>query len=106
MATPQLMNQVEDGIIRGWVEMKRKDCQICGHATKCIGVIEVSLPEGLKKTDSNVLFNRLNADFYPDRGPYIGIGCGCYAKGHRQVAHITSAIKTRENARRAASKRR
>lgn len=95
MSRPQLMNAVADGIVTGWVEAKRHDCGVCGHPTRVIGINGVALPMGIEKADRKILLNQACQDLPPGREAYIGIGCGCYAKGHRQIAHITSALKVR-----------
>lgn len=82
MSRPKLMNVVDDDYIDGWVEQNRQRCAICDHTTKCIGIAKLKLP-------ASTLFHRA----YDDTG-YIGIGCGCYARAHRQIAHIRHSVQS------------
>jgi hypothetical protein len=92
-----LMSMVEDGIISGWVETNKQTCGFCLVGTKCIGINDVKLPEGID-LDRTIVMRIMTNQKHPNR--FIGIGCGCYAKFHRQVAHIQSKMESRKNAKR------
>jgi hypothetical protein len=100
MSRPQLMDTVEDGLIEGNVESKRKLCAHCGHTTKCIRIRKLTddkLREWAEESPNKLIFAKTignkNRDMEAMIGPYIGIGCGCYGKAHRQVAHVKEAMR-------------
>ena len=82
------MHVVDDGIIVGNVERNRGQCENCGHTTMVINIQLVSLPDGINYDRRLIV-----ADSNDQRISHIGIGCGCYAKFHRQIAHIVDATK-------------
>jgi hypothetical protein len=89
---------VHDGIINGRLE--EHACDFCGSKATAVQVWAVVLPEGievkntiLKSTDPKKTFIE-----------FLGITCGCYAKLHRQVAHIQSKMESRENAKKRVAK--
>jgi hypothetical protein len=92
MSRPKLMHSVDDGIVTGDVSRTRQVCAVCGHYTMAIQVFTSSLEalqkKGIKPTDT-MLVKLI------DKDPYIGIGCGCYARFHRQVAHISHNMAKR-----------
>lgn len=97
MSKPQLMNTVDDGLITGNVETNRQWCRICNFPTRCINIHSIDLPEDVgKPTNRLIAYERhITKDERTETfGPvkYIGIGCGCYAKFHRQIAHITTRV--------------
>lgn len=97
MSRPQLMHSVDDGLILGAVERSRQVCNVCGHTTMCIFITKITLPKGLEPSNSLIAFrdgkDQVNKRVVPLR--YIGIGCGCYARFHRQVAHIETRRECR-----------
>lgn len=77
------MHSVKDEYITGNICRTRKSCDNCGHPTTCISIHTIAWPEFIKNPDSRLIFYNVE---------HIGIGCGCYAKGHRQIAHIASRV--------------
>jgi hypothetical protein len=62
-------------------------CTYCGAATiLCVGYHGVTLPAGIKVEDT----------ILADKDNHLGINCGCYAKFHRQVAHIKDRMEARK----------
>lgn len=80
---------LDDPYIYGAVghEAKRR-CQICGKDVICIVVRRLTLPEGIKVADT------IMRDQWDQAAPQpcIGINCGCYARFHRQIAHIRDSM--------------
>jgi hypothetical protein len=100
MSKPQLMNSVDDGLIVGNIEARRKVCAHCGHTTRCIRVGMITddeLKQWVKESPNKFIFGKVRANKLQDLdamiGSYIGIGCGCYGKAHRQVAHVKEAMR-------------
>jgi len=89
---PRLMNAVRDGIIMGVIDNVRHPCGVCGHTTRCIIVTSVTMPNGIE-ADWTILATRDTQGNPTGIIQYIGIGCGDYAKFHRQVAHISDGRK-------------
>lgn len=90
------MNSVDDDILTGSITPGRQFCQVanCRHYTRCLLITDVHMPTevpmewtviALRDTDGNVELE----DGESRHIQYIGIGCGHYAKFHRQVVHIT-----------------
>lgn len=63
-------------------------CEVCGEVPNvCIRYnFAPRLPDGIELKDT----------IFKDR-EHIGILCGCYAKFHRQVAHIEDRMKARQS---------
>lgn len=80
---------VSDGLIRGEVLTNKTACSKCGTATVVIHVHEITLPAGIKPGVQLLGYVRrgLVAGAVTHRD-FLGIGCGCYAKFHRQIVHI------------------
>lgn len=77
-----------DGIIEGDFEAGRTDCDACGENTGVtIKIKKITLPEGIKPGKTLIAFKG------PKAHKVIGISCGCYAKFHRQIAHIEDKVK-------------
>jgi hypothetical protein len=101
MSNPQLMDSVDDGLIVGHIETRRKVCAHCGHTTRCIRVGKImddELRQWVKESPNKFIFgkvlvNKLQVDLDAMIGSYVGIGCGCYGKAHRQVAHVKEAMR-------------
>lgn len=61
-------------------------CEIChGQEHMILQYLELKLPKGID----------IPRTIIKDTNCLIGITCGCYAKFHRQVAHIEDAMKAR-----------
>lgn len=79
---------VNDGIVSGKLLHRTIDCDVCGVPTCCVrvggyklgGINWRSVIIAVKKPGQPLAVN-------------LGIGCGCYAKFHRQVAHILDSIE-------------
>lgn len=76
----------------GFVQAERRlTCGVCNTNCLCIFVGDLNLPTGIG-VDSTILHNKRTDD--PEvHVDLIGINCGCYAKFHRQVAHIADRMK-------------
>lgn len=78
---------VKDGYITGKVDIASKQrCGNCLRDTIALEVTKLDLPQYIKPSNKLI--------FCKGTKPhgFIGIGCGCYAKGHRQIAHITDRV--------------
>lgn len=78
--------KLEDGYVEGRVYFNTQPCGVCGQSTICVSVNQVTPPDGVKPEDRRQILNRV-------RMHKIGIGCGCYAKGHRQFAHVVDSMR-------------
>lgn len=91
------LRDLSDGLITGTVVTTGRVCGNCGEKTYCVHIDIIALPEGLTPSTSLIPYKVIDHD--EDRGVriyainYLGIGCGCYAKFHRQIAHITTLRK-------------
>ncbi len=85
---------VNDGIVSGRLLHRTIDCDVCGVPTCCVRVDGYNLPE-IRWTSTLICIwpNRPVRDPEPQCAVFLGIGCGCYAKFHRQVAHIRDSIE-------------
>jgi hypothetical protein len=82
------MDRVNDGIIDGTIMRTKDVCLLCHTRTRVIRVDAIARPNGIKPGDPRVTLNRLS--YTSDPANYVGISCGCYAKMHRQLAHIAT----------------
>lgn len=92
------LSDIEDGILTGTIETKGGPCHHCGTITRVIRIDSMKFPSILYGEYEDyidfwkcLIFCHDNATSL-DR---IGIGCGCYARGHRQIAHIEDNIRAR-----------
>ena len=76
---------LDDGYIIGMVLGTHRQCEHCDYKTVCVKITGLMLPKGMT-VKATILQDRKEDE--PHRITYIGVGCGCYAKFHRQVAHI------------------
>lgn len=83
---PETKTGIQDGIIHGRIDLKGRMCNHCGHETYCVRIYDASPPE---VGDDTLDLNRTILKGVE----FLGIGCGCYAKFHRQVAHIMDRMK-------------
>lgn len=79
---------VNDGYISGATAPRQKRCEHCGERTLCIDITGVILTKGVS-VKATILQDRNYQE--PKCIKSIGIGCGCYAKFHRQLVHITES---------------
>ena len=86
------LSDVDDGYLRGIIEVKGGECYACGRMTRVIFVRSLTLPKGFEDFETQRLIFCDSTGTQLDR---VGIGCGCYAKGHRQIAHILDSFKTK-----------
>lgn len=77
------MSEVDDGYIVGALAPRPKRCPRCGLVTRCIDITGVTLPKGFG-VEATILYDRKQEATLPS----IGLGCGDYARFHRQIAHI------------------
>lgn len=82
------MCAVNDGYIMGATSGHQKKCGRCGEKTLCIDIAAISLPAGVT-VKATILHKKGEED--PTLIQCIGIGCGDYAKFHRQISHITDS---------------
>lgn len=80
-----------DGIITGRILFKKGTCDHCGKNTRLIEVQEMSLPNGMEPTDKFIFYMNGTDQILPVG--YIGITCGCYGKGMRQIAYVIGIRK-------------
>lgn len=89
MPTPR--KPIDDGILVGHILARRETCDNCGESTWPFEISEIRLPEGIKPSNKLIVYregpNELEA------AKWIGFGCGCYGKFHRQIAHIKGGMK-------------
>lgn len=78
--------EVDDGIIRARSLHLSRECENCHSMTTCLKVLDVRLPQGITASTRLILYK---TGVSPDeKVDYLGLSCGCYAKAHRQIAHI------------------
>lgn len=95
MSRPRRMHDVEDGYITGTIMANREKCGVCGWWTKCIRIHNFTPPEGIETEWLILAYRMVNGQALGTAVTYVGIGCGCYAKAHRQIAHIQHKRGTR-----------
>lgn len=67
---------------------------VCGHCNKDVWTVEVKkikLPDGLEPS-TRLIGYKFVADKVHSPS-WLGIDCGCYAKFHRQIAHIQGRMR-------------
>lgn len=82
---------VDDGLILGSIRSPQLKCEVCGIRTKVILINEIVLPKGLVPGNTMIAYTNEGSTLRPIGE--IGIGCGCYARFHRQMGHITTLRK-------------
>lgn len=73
------------------------DCSHCGaHVRYVVQPLRLTLPQGIRP-EATIAASRDQTGPDTDRLHYrpLGLNCGCYAKLHRQVAHIVENMKRR-----------
>jgi hypothetical protein len=101
MSTRKSAAHLDDGLITGRLDGALHMCPVCHTRQHCIQIYKVTLPENVKPQHSMILYRRgtnpslASPDFVPHT--FIGVTCGCYAKAHRQMAHIVHNRKERKN---------
>lgn len=97
-----LIRGLHDGYLDGVIPKTAVHCGYCHSDTIGVEIHKVTLPNGIEAERTIlkvVASNKLKASDTMK----LGIGCGCYSKFHRQVAHITSKMEARKNAHRRTS---
>lgn len=90
-APPQNQLFIRDGFILGVLAPGLRKCPICDQRVRVINVAEFMLPEGMTAA-ATILFDRKAQRQHTA----IGMSCGCYARLHRQIAHITDSMQHRQ----------
>lgn len=90
-----LMHSIRDGIITGALRRTKEFCGNCGEDTCVAEVTKIELPTGIDPSHRLIGYG-VHAG--PDGAicihhRYLGIGCGCYGKFHRQLAHIEERMR-------------
>ena len=93
MATP--VKHLSDGIITGAIKAKHEFCAHCSESVWCVQIKDISLPEGIKPDPRLIAYQTQVAvdGNFVGHVKYLGLSCGCYAKFHRQLAHIQGGKK-------------
>lgn len=95
---------LDDGIIQGRLHDRLIVCDVCRTKQQGIWIHNVELPivgnKRLTPVITMILFRE--SPMITSEGKikvipitYIGIGCGCYGRAHRQLAHIAAKRKYR-----------
>lgn len=80
------MCSVDDGYIQGHTVPGLRQCWRCGRSTLVIEVENTTF-DGFTVA-ATILHDRTTDKAAPKSIRFIGVGCGCYAKLHRQIANI------------------
>ena len=92
-----VLRTLKDKFIHGYlVNRHTLRCDYCRERAYVIQVTEVDLPHGVDPTDPRIIFTHVDPENKDGHACYLGITCGCYSRGHRQLAHIMSQIKAKE----------
>lgn len=88
--------KIMDGILEG-EGMRIKKCHVCGEVTGCFRIDKITLPDGIEPSTRLIFFERkFDGNISePVQIPSIGVGCGCYARAHRQLGIIEARTKHR-----------
>lgn len=86
--TTKAMDRLDDGYIKGQIYHLRQECDHCHKRTMCIKVEKVTLPPSIKPSTHLITFHYQRTTQLT-HVECLGISCGCYAKAHRQLVHIT-----------------
>lgn len=71
-------------------------CTNCGKRSICAHYhTKPKLPAGIDPNDRKLILNNYGYGKYVVtwKDSYLGVACGCYAKFHRQIAHIEDRMK-------------
>lgn len=80
----------DDGIVVGRLSRVTRVCDVCLVPTACVEVASYGL---LREWRSTIIWVHRGDQ---ELAVYLGVGCGCLARFHRQVAHIQDKIKVSE----------
>lgn len=91
---------VDDDLILGEVMQLRAQCEHCLKKTVVVHIHTLNLPNGIESSTHLIPFYIENRDTLAadpiKQVKFLGIGCGCYAKFHRQIAYIKGARGMKE----------
>lgn len=89
--------KITDGILEG-EGFRIAKCEVCGALTASIRIDKCHLPPGIYPTNRLIFFKmRFDGNISePSLIRRIGVGCGCYARAHRQLGIIESRTKHRK----------
>lgn len=86
------MSTVNDGYIAGATTIGQRTCEVCGERTLCVDIANLTLPKGMTVKATILQDRTVEA---PKRIRRVGIGCGDYAKFHRQIVWIQTSMGLR-----------
>ena len=92
MPNKPTIRAVNDGLITGGVSTQGLPCPNCNQTTVCVDIDAIKLPESIKPNRKLIAFYEVPTGVTEHL--WLGIGCGCYAKFHRQIAHIQDRQKS------------
>jgi hypothetical protein len=87
---------VDDGYLKGHINPRAAgDCQNCGKHVRCIHITELNLPPGMEPSAKFIFYgeDKIGDVFHHTM---IGISCGCYGKGMRQIAYVLAKRSARK----------
>lgn len=88
-AAPGTWSAYNDGIVSGRLTRSTAHCDVCRAPTCCV---EVSRYAVLREYRATIIWISRGDQ---ELAVFLGVGCGCLAKFHRQVAHIEDTIARR-----------
>lgn len=92
MATPR--KYLDDGIVQGHVKAQQYQCEACEEHAWCVEIVRVEVSKlSIEPNPRLIAFELADYDGSPHPIQYLGITCGCYARFHRQLAHIQDRNK-------------
>lgn len=80
------MSLIDDGYLIGALAPTQKKCKRCGKVTRCIDIAKITLPHGFT-VQATILWDKEQGAALPS----IGLGCGDYARFHRQIVWILTS---------------
>lgn len=89
-AAPGTWSAYDDGIVTGRLTRSTAHCDVCRAPTCCVQVAQYKA----------MFWHLRRTIIWISRGDqeiavFLGVGCGCLAKFHRQCAHIEDTISRR-----------
>lgn len=96
MTRPGMWSHYDDGIVSGRLHRALYPCDVCGQATACVWVDGYNFPNEVPWTATIIAYPKPHSVQgimqVMDIAVFIGLGCGCLAKFHRQVAYIKDSV--------------
>lgn len=90
--------EFNDGIVTGRILFKKGECGHCKKPARLLFIQEISLPNGIAASEKFIYFEEKDEDGSIGEIPAVGITCGCYAKGARQIAYVLARRKAKGKA--------